>query len=179
MDLRRPRAADWAMAAAGAVLLASLFLPWYRTALMCVTAPCPTDDVTGWEALAVIDVWLAAAALLAIAALAATTSEAAGGVAIAITALAGLTGVIAAVLALVRLVDLPRDLETAGQTSAAPGAGVGLAAALGLAATAIAAMRDERPRGPVEERPVEVRPAPSPDGTVADRAGAPTYNRRR
>ena len=157
------------MAAAGALLLASLLLPWYE-------AGAPAHQFSGWRMLTVVDVWLAATALLGVAALAASTAPATDAAAIALTALAGLAGVVAALLALLRILDLPGDLQVAPSASVAPGAWLGLGAAVGLAVATITAMRDERQRGPVADPMIEVRraPAPGPGG-----GGAPTENRER
>ena len=57
VDLRRLRAGEWLAAAGGVLLIVSLLLPWYEG---------DSGDVTGFEALTVIDVLLAVIAVLAI-----------------------------------------------------------------------------------------------------------------
>ena len=94
MDLRRPRPGDWATAAASAVLLGSLFLPWYAGGGECARAPCPTE-ATGWQALAAIDVALAVAAALGLAAFLATLAERTEAAAVVLTSLAALAAVAA------------------------------------------------------------------------------------
>src|SRR5436309_3398102 len=59
MDLRRARAWDWVAGLAGAVLIASLFLHWYR-------AP-GGGSVTAWQAFTVVDVILFVVGLVGIA----------------------------------------------------------------------------------------------------------------
>ena len=58
MGVERLRAGEWLAAAGGVVLLVSLFLPWYGLL---------GADVSGFEALSVIDLLLVLLALLAIA----------------------------------------------------------------------------------------------------------------
>ena len=193
MDLRRPRAGELAMAAAGAVLLASLFLPWYGPGAECARAPCPGEE-TGWEALTAIDVALAAAAALGLAAFVVTAVRRMETVAIVLTSLAALTAGAAVALALLRVVELPGAVDDAvsgGVEKRLAGPWLALAGALGLAAGGLAAMRDERPRGRVEAPVVEVRRLPptaegrggegggAGDGGHADGAGRATYNRPR
>jgi hypothetical protein len=56
MDLRRLRAGEWVLGAAGLVLLVALFLPWYGD-----------PSRTAWQSLSVLDLILAALGLIAVA----------------------------------------------------------------------------------------------------------------
>ena len=159
MDLRRLRAGEWITAAAGLLLLVSLFLPWYGT-----------PDASGWESLAAIDVVLAAIAIAAIALLVVTAVQPAPAPPIALDALLALVALAGVVLVLVRVASLPE-----GADSREWGLWLALAGALGVEAGAWIAMRDQRlskpgrptdlSGRPVAEHPeVERLPAPDPRG---------------
>lgn len=162
MDLRRLRAGEWLAAAAGAVLIVSLFGPWYEAGSL---------EVTAWEAFSIFDVLLFVSGAIGLGVLFITASQRTAAVGIATQALAFLiTGPIA-VAALLRVLNLPGDLDAAGAGRTAF-AWIGLLAAAGVAAASLVAMRDERlskpgrptdPTGvPVEaQAEVEVLPAPS------------------
>ena len=159
MDLRRLRAGEWITALAGAVLIASLFLPWYGGG---------SGDLTGWEALAAGDVLLAAIGAFAVAVLVVTAAEATAAVPLAMDCFATLLGLVASVYVLVRLASLP-DLADGRDE----GLWLALLGAIGVIAGGALAMRDERlsqpgrptdPTGrPVPAAPeVEALPAPRP-----------------
>ena len=146
------------MGAAGMLLLGSLFLPWFEADAACVRAPCP-DQLTGWQALAAVDLLLVLAAALAVAALLATARERTGAIPHALTVLAADAGLLATALALLRLLDLPD-----GASARQGGPWLALVAALWLVAAALVAMRDERPRGRRGEIAARRIPAPRPGG---------------
>jgi len=161
MDLRRLRAGEWIAAAAGAVLIVSLFGPWYETGPL---------DVTAWEAFSVFDVLLFAAGAIGVGVLVITASQGTAAVGIATQALAFLVTGPLAVATLLRVLNLPSGLDTGG-ASRTIFAWVGLLAAFGVAAGSLVAMRDERisstesptdPTGsPIEAQPeIEALPAP-------------------
>ena len=167
MDLRRLRAGEPVAALAGAALLVSLFLPWYRT---CSPGGGCDEHVSGWQALAVNDVLFAVIALAAIGLLVVTATQPTGAVPIAYASLLFLTSMVVAVLAILRVLSLPED--AAGR---AFGAWIGLAGAIAITFGAVLAMRDERLSGsgrptdstglPVEGPPeIEVIPAPPAGG---------------
>lgn len=147
MDLRRVRVGEWIAAVGGVVLLASLFLPWYE-------GP-GGSSVTGFEALAVIDVVLAIAALLGIGLLFLTASQPTPAVPLALNGLIALMGTIAAVLALIRVLALPDAAEARDI-----GVWLGLAGALGVGIGGWVAMRDERLSRPGRPTDVSGRPVP-------------------
>jgi hypothetical protein len=159
MDLRRLRAGEWTAALGGVVLLVSLFLPWYGE-----------PDVSGWEALTVNDVLLAAVALFAVALLIVTAMQPVPAVPIFLDALVALAGIIASVLVLVRVAFLPD-----GADSREWGLWLGLVGALGIAVGGWISMRDQRVSRPgrptdltgrpvAEPAEIEVLPPPDPTG---------------
>ena len=171
MDLRRARTRDWLMGALGALLVASLFLAWYRS---CPGGDCGTGPaVTAWEAFAVIDVVLLVAGLLAVAALGLTLAQRTPAVPLALTSTGTFFALAAAICALVRLIFVP-DLPGAGQGAEAArllGAWLGAGAAAGLLAAMLASIRDERTPAPplsVAEQAQMVRTLPlrSSDGAA-------------
>ena len=91
--------------AGGAVLLGALFLPWYGVDIQ-VADVSLAGSLSAWEALSLIDVLLAAVALIAIlCALAGVAGSPTGGRA----ALLRCSGDIGLVLVLYRIADLPVD----------------------------------------------------------------------
>jgi carbon starvation protein CstA len=157
MDLRRLRVGEWVVGVSGLALLVALFLPWYGGAR------------TGWEAFAVVDVILAAIALAAIAVPLVTATHRVPAIPLAVESLTALAGMVGLLLVLVRVLNLPGDAH--GREW---GLWVALAAALGIVAGCLVAMRDERrsPAGrhtdlsgvPVSSpRPIETHPAPRPE----------------
>ena len=147
MNLRRVRASDWAAGLCGAALVGLLWAPWYRSG----------HTFDAWQSMAVNDVIFLIAGLLAVWVVVATATQSTGAVPIGADAFAALVGVIACVLAVIRLV-WPPDLGP-GPTGRAAGVWLGTASALGIAASALAAMRSER-RGEGVEVPVRSIPAP-------------------
>ncbi len=161
MDLRRLRAGEWIAASAGVVLIVSLFLPWYQAGPF---------DATAWDAFAVIDVLLFVAGAIGIGLLLIAASQATPPVGVATQALAFLITAPIAVATLVRVLNLPGDLDAAGAGRTAI-AWIGLLAAVGVAVGCLVAMRDERisPPGrptdatglPIDAQPaIETLPAP-------------------
>ena len=162
MDLRRLRAGEWIAALAGAALLLSLFLPWYRGP----EPPCPAGGdcpagtaLSGWEALAVSDAALAAIGTAAILLLVVTATQRVPAVPIALAAFVTLLGIAATVLVLVRAGWLPE-----GAAARAGAVWLALAGAGGIAAGGLVAMRDERLSRPDRLTDSSGRPtAPPPD----------------
>lgn len=144
MDLRRLRAGEW-LALAGAVLLVvSLFTTWY-------------DDVSGFEALSVIDVLLVLVAAVAVALAILQATQTGPALAVAFGVLTVTTGVVGVLLVLFRLIDAPGELG-----GPATGAWLGLVGAVALTAGGWMSIANEHvghlPPGPEPER----RPAPAP-----------------
>jgi hypothetical protein len=130
MDLRRLRAGEILLALSGLLLLVSLFLPWYETA---------GEELSGWDALGVVDVLLALIALSAISVLVATAWMRVAAVPIALDALVTLMGLIGLVLMAFRVLSMPDDA-----TGREIGLWLALAGTLGIVVSATISMRDER-----------------------------------
>jgi hypothetical protein len=130
MDLRRLRAGEWIAGISGLVLLVALFLPWY------------SDDAgsrTGWQALGALDVVLALVALFALAIPVVTALQRVPAVPLAHQSLTTIVGMLAGVLVLIRVLNMP-DWADGREW----GLWVALAAAVGVVAGGLRAMRDER-----------------------------------
>lgn len=143
MDLRRLRAGEWLLTAASVALLVSLFLPWYSRS---------GHDVSGWGSFAVVDVVLAFVAVFALLAVAGAATQPTTAVSISLESLTVILGLVASVIALV---------EALGH-DAAGGAFLGLAASLGIFATSLMAIRDERLSPPGRHTDMTGRPVPPP-----------------
>jgi hypothetical protein len=160
MDLRRLRAGEWVAAASGVALLVSLFLPWYEFDICAVlaselaTSDCPT--MTGWEALAAIDVLLAFVAASGVLLAIVTAVQRVPAVPIATSALVTISGTFGVLLVLYRVIDMPD-----GAAAREWALWLGLAGAAGIVAGAFIAMRDEIRPGAT--RPdIPAIPAPRP-----------------
>lgn len=148
MDLRRLRAGEWVAALSGALLLVSLFLPWYGAG---------AEDASGWEAFAVVDVALALVAAFGVSLLVVTASQRVPAVPVALSAIVTIVGMIGVVLVLVRLADLPGGFD--GREL---GVWLGLLAAIGIVAGSALAMRDERLSPAGGHTDLTGRPTPAP-----------------
>jgi hypothetical protein len=160
MDLRRLRAGELITGLSGLVLLVALLLPWYG------------DEVgsrTGWQSLGALDVVLAIVALAALAIPVVTAFHRAPALPLAHQSLTTLAGVFATLLVLIRVLNMP-DWADGREW----GLWVALAAAFGVVAGGLIAMRDERLTSggrhtdltgvPVaQQREVETLPAPRPE----------------
>ena len=148
-------------AAAGAVLIVSLFGPWYEAGAL---------EATAWEAFSIFDVLLVVSGMIGLAVLLITASQRTAAVGLATESLAFLiTGAIA-VAALLRVLNLPGDLDAVGAGRTAF-AWIGVLAAFGVSAASLVAMRDERiskpgratdPTGVPIEKQAEVELLPAP-----------------
>jgi hypothetical protein len=173
MRLKPPRVGEIVAGAAGAVLLVSLFLPWFRATAVGACPPgsgCPGGgnvDEIAFEAFAVLDVLLVVLALAGMGLLAAELVAKTPAVAVAWAALTALLGIVTTLWVLVAVL-------------APPGSGfeplfalLGLAAAAGVTVGTFLSMRDEgfglRPKGSLDATlsrsadPVGPEPLPVPD----------------
>jgi hypothetical protein len=172
VDLRRLKPLDWVTGLFGAALIGLLWAPWYHAAGGGITgarfdravgaagvAPSGAVDFNAWQAMAVNDVILFLAGLMAIWVVVATATQSTAAVPIASAAFATFAGMLAFLLAAIRLI-FPPDLGP-GPTDRAVGVWLGTAAAIGLFVSAAATMRDER-RGVPGSAKVPVTDLPAP-----------------
>lgn len=135
MDLRRLRKGEWIIGASGLILIVSLFLPWYRVESASL-------DVTAFEAFSVFDILLVVLAVCGIALVVVVAAQEAPAMGIATEALLTLFAGAVTILLVFRVLNVPGDLEGGGEATAF--AWIGLAAAFGVFAGSLVAMRDER-----------------------------------
>jgi uncharacterized membrane protein len=148
MDLRRLRAGEWIAVAGGLGLIVALALPWYDA---------PTETMTGYEALTVIDVLLTLLALLALGLGVLQATQDAPARPVGAGVLTVVFGAIGVLLVLFRLVDAPSD-----GFEVRPGAWVGLAATVAITVGGWRSLAAEYVRGLPPEREPELRPTPAP-----------------
>ena len=153
MDLRRPRPGEWLAGAAGAALVASLFLPWYEGARA-------RSSVSGWEAFAAVDVILAVAGLLGALLLVISTMHRTPAAPIAAAALCVPVATVALALAAIRLAEPPNLAGEGPAVVRKAGPYAGLVAALLLFGGSALAMWSVRPSR--MQRPPRVRRMPAP-----------------
>jgi hypothetical protein len=142
---------DWAVGVCGAVLIGSLWLPWYRSA---------GHDFNAWQSLAVNDVIFLAVGAMAIGLVLATASQSSGAVPIALSVFTSIGGILATILAIVRLIWPPDSADRLA------GVWIGTGAAVALAVTSLLAQRSER-FGAEGMAHVEVTRLPAPRGNGA------------
>jgi hypothetical protein len=177
MDLRRLRAGEWITGISGAVLIVSLFLPWYHYSARANGTPSAgirlaqgDFDFTGWETLSTIDIVLALIGAAAVALLVVTATQRTVAIPIAWNALLVLAALVVVVLVVVRLLDVPQKLDVPAQfrqgysvsTDPAWGLWLAFAASLGLFGGSLVALRDERLSPPDRTTDATGRPVPPP-----------------
>jgi hypothetical protein len=132
VNARRLSRGDWLAAVAGIVMLIALFLPWYTAG---------GQDLTAWDAMAVDDVILAVAAVLAILAAVIVGLRTVSSLSVAATSLAIMPAAVGLVVTIYRLiwpapaVDVSLDV----------GAWLALVATIGIAVGAWTGANDEGP----------------------------------
>jgi hypothetical protein len=129
---RRLSRGDWLAAIGGIVMLVALFLPWYSAR---------DESATAWQTMAVDDVILAVAAVLAIAAAFIVALPRLYSLSVAATALAILPAVVGLIVTIYRLVSPAPPVDV----SLDIGAWLGLAASLAMAVGAWTGAVDEGP----------------------------------
>jgi hypothetical protein len=141
VDPRRLSLGEWIAGASGLLLLVSLFLPWYSVG---------GQDLTAWRAMAVDDLLIAAAALVAVGAAIVVAMPRLAGFSVAAMTLGSIPAIVALVLVIFRLASPAPEADA----SLAVGAWLGLLAALGVVAGCWVGARDEGParRNPDAER---------------------------
>jgi hypothetical protein len=143
VDARRLSRGDWVAAIAGVVMLVALFLPWYSVG---------DRRLNAWQAMAVDDVILAVAALLAIAAAFVVGLRRLSSLSVAATSLAVLPAVVGLVVTGYRLISP----APAGDASLDIGAWLALVATIGIAVGGWKGATDE---GPARRNPAAGRRA--------------------
>jgi len=177
MDLRRVRVGEWIAGACGIVLLALMSFEWFGAELKegargaVVTGKA---DPTAWEAFAVLDIVLALAALMAIALVVLTATQRTPALPIAFVSLTALLALVAVAWLAIRAAVPPEPEGSNLEATRKTALWLGFAACAGIAAGALAGMRDESPglREPspwdAPERepsvPATTLPAPGPGG---------------
>ena len=132
VEARRLSWGDWLAAACGVVMLVALFLPWYSA---------HGKSLTAWQAMAVDDVILCVAALLAIGAAVVVSVRQLSGVSVAATSLAVLPAVVGLIVTAYRLVSPAPPYEVSLEV----GAWLALVAAIGIIVGAWNGAMDEGP----------------------------------
>jgi hypothetical protein len=132
VELRRLSRGDWVAAIGGVVMLVALFLPWYSAG---------GSSATAWQTMAVDDVILAVAAVLAILAAFTVGLRRLSSLSVAATSLAILPAGIGLIVTLYRLLSPAPPVDV----SLDVGAWLGLAAAIAIAVGAWRGANDEGP----------------------------------
>jgi hypothetical protein len=141
VDPRRLSWGEWLAAAGGVLMFVALFLPWYSVG---------RDKLSAWEAMALDDIILSLAAVLAVVAAVVVAFPRLSSLSVATTALAILPAVVGLVLTIYRLVSP----APAADASLEVGAWLGLVATSAIAIGAWAGAADEGAarRSPQAER---------------------------
>jgi hypothetical protein len=132
VEPRRLSRGDWLAAIGGVVMLVALVLPWYSA---------NGESATAWQTMAVDDVILAVAAVLAIAAAFVVALPRLYSLSVAATALAILPAAVGLVVTIYRLISPAPEVDV----SLDVGAWLGLAAAAAIAVGAWTGAKDEGP----------------------------------
>lgn len=141
MDARRLSWGEWVAGAAGLLMIVSLFLPWYSVG---------GHNLTAWQSMAVDDVILFVAAVLALGSVLAVGMRNLSSFSVAATSLAILPAIVGLILTVYRLIS-PAPPADAGLEI---GAWLALVAAIGIAVGSWAGATDDGParRNPEAER---------------------------
>jgi hypothetical protein len=162
MDVRRLRIGEGAMVVSALALILSLFLTWYHVGV----AGASPDSLSGWAAFSITDVLVLLLGLTAMAAAVVVARSPTAAPGIAYEALVLLGSLVGLVLGLVRLIDPPGPY-----LAARGGAWLGVLALVGLVASCLVAMRDER-LSP-DERPTDTTGVPIPARVEVETLPAP------
>jgi hypothetical protein len=149
VGLERLRAGEWLAGAGGVVLLVSLFLPWYGLGGL---------DVSGFEALTVIDLLLALLALLAIALAVLQATQDGPALPVGAAVLTATLGKVGAVLVLFRIAFEPESSALEVQI----GAWLALVATVAITAGGWLSLMNEHVRGLPPDVEPDLRPTPAP-----------------
>lgn len=159
MDLQRLRVGEWIFGISGAVLLVSLFLPWWglRGRWIDLGPGGPVEGPSGsldavttwtaWQIFSVADLLLALLSLLALAIWVVVARATAAGPGVAGETLLAPLATVMAIVVLVQVLSTPGELEAAApipDPTVEYGAWLGLVATFGVLVGLLVAMRDER-----------------------------------
>jgi hypothetical protein len=144
MHLRRLRLGEWLAAAAGLVLVGSLFLDWYGTQ-------------NAWQSLDVLDIVIFLVALLALALAALQATRTSPAMPAGAGVLTVVFGAIGTLLVVYRIINQPGPNEL---VEVRTGAWIGLAAAIAITVGGWESIRNERVRDLPPGPEPEVRSAP-------------------
>jgi carbon starvation protein CstA len=147
--MRRLRDGEWLAGAAALLLLASLFLDWYGVG---------AGGASAWQAFGVLDVVLAALALVPLALVVTQATRRSPAIPVALSVLTTLAGALAALLIVVRLIAQPGPNAL---VTVEPGAWLGLLAAVLVTAGGWRSMRVEAVPH-TAPAPIEQMTAPAP-----------------
>jgi glycerol-3-phosphate acyltransferase PlsY len=150
--MRRLRDGEWIAGAGAVALLASLFLHWYGF------SGGRGGEATAWQALALLDVFLALLALVPLALVYLQATRESPSLPVVLSVFTLLAGLLATLLILYRMVAPPGPDDLVGLEA---GAFLGLAAAVVVTAGGWRSLRAE----PIRNRPlppVQDLPAPAP-----------------
>ena len=132
MNLRLLSWGEWLAGVCGVLLVVALFLPWYSVG---------GEELTAWEAMAVNDVILMVAGVLALAAPIMVGLRRFSSISVATTSMAILPAVVGLIVTIWRVLSP----APSGDASLEIGAWLGLAATLGIAVGAWQGAKDEGP----------------------------------
>ena len=156
MDLSRLRAPEWIALVAGALLLGSLFVPWYSTTVDVPELGATLErEFTAWDLLTLVDLLLALVALVALALAVVTGLRESPAGPVAAGVLTVSFGALGVLLVVFRLLDLPGE-----PLSRELGGFLALAAAIAILAAGWLSIRDETSPGRRRIPRVERRAAP-------------------
>lgn len=191
MDLRRLRIGEWILGGSGALLLISLFLPWWGLEGDWIglgpggpvegpdQAPGVVTTWTAWQVFSVADLLLALLGLLALVVWALVARWSAPGPGLAGEVLLTPPAVVLAIVVLVQLLGTPGTLEAPPTFDATVeyGGWLGLLSTFGVLVGLLVGMRDERLSRPGELTDQAGAPVPEPIA-VEKLPGPPRIARR-
>jgi drug/metabolite transporter (DMT)-like permease len=149
VDVRRLRAGEWLATVAGIGLVFALALPWYEA---------DDGDVSGYEALTVIDILLVLVAAVAFTLAILQATQTSPALPVAFGVLTVVTGAIGTLLTLFRLIDEPAMADV----DVGEGAWLSLVAVVALTAGGWLSIKNEHVRHLPPGPEPELRPTPAP-----------------
>jgi hypothetical protein len=132
-------------AAAGIVLLISMWLPWYDITIHGIKLPGIDNTVNAWQAFSLIDIFLLITAIAAIGAAVLAANEGDSGLPVAASSVVTALGALAVLLIIFRLIDspAPNDLPDQIDIGRKIGIFIGLVAAAAVTYGGYLGMQEE------------------------------------